>query len=109
MFDAGAHRVADIGTGGGIIPDIAVLEPRLPYLYASDISADALDVAFLSACDTMLKTAYICCMVISWRPYEPIDILIANLPYVGTDELDEPTSTFALMNHISRSSVALLG
>src|SRR5260221_14245788 len=33
--------VADIGTGSGIIPvTLAVLEPRLPYLYATDISAD---------------------------------------------------------------------
>ncbi|MFL5667423.1 MAG: N5-glutamine methyltransferase family protein, partial [Ktedonobacteraceae bacterium] len=35
--------VADIGTGSGIIPvTLAVQEPRLPYLYASDISSDAL-------------------------------------------------------------------
>src|SRR6266699_6600134 len=42
--------VADIGTGSGVIPvTLAVLEPRLPYLYASDISADALNVAYLNS------------------------------------------------------------
>ncbi len=57
--------VADIGTGSGIIPiTLAVQEPRLPYLYASDISSDALAVA---------------------------DLLTANLPYVGTDEMEELT------------------
>src|SRR5258708_12416572 len=41
--------VADIGTGSGIIPvTLAVLEPRLPYLYATDISAAALEVAYLN-------------------------------------------------------------
>src|SRR5439155_9967423 len=41
--------VADIGTGSGIIPImLAVQEPGLPYLYATDISADALDVARLN-------------------------------------------------------------
>src|SRR5205807_9900446 len=38
--------VADIGTGSGAIPiALAVEEPRLPYLYGSDVSTDALDVA----------------------------------------------------------------
>src|SRR5258708_31081773 len=41
--------VADIGTGSGIIPiTLAVQEPRLPYLYGSDISGDALAVSRLN-------------------------------------------------------------
>src|SRR5712691_70191 len=47
MLDAGRMPiVADIGTGSGVIPvTLAVQEPRLPYLYASDISIEALKVA----------------------------------------------------------------
>ncbi len=42
--------IADIGTGSGAIPvTLAIQEPRLPYLYATDISADALAVARLNA------------------------------------------------------------
>src|SRR6266566_9515521 len=44
MLEAGhTPVVADIGTGSGIIPvTLAVQEPRLLYLYASDISPGAL-------------------------------------------------------------------
>jgi len=94
MFDAGhTPVVADIGTGSGIIPvTLAVLEPRLPYLYASDISTDALEVAYLNCqrhhVEDRIRLLHGDLLV----PLpEPIDILTANLPYVGTDELDELT------------------
>src|SRR5215471_1455286 len=50
MLESGrAPIVADLGTGSGVIPvTLAVLEPRLPYLYASDISTGALEVANLN-------------------------------------------------------------
>ncbi len=50
MLEAGhTPIVADIGTGSGVIPvTLAVLEPRLPYLYATDASSDALEVAYLN-------------------------------------------------------------
>jgi len=76
MFDAGhTPIVADIGTGSGAIPvTLAVLEPRLPYLYACDISTDALVWLTSIANDTMLKTVYVFCMVTSWRPYLNLSI-----------------------------------
>src|SRR6266478_8381965 len=85
--------VADIGTGSGIIPvTLAVLEPRLPYLYASDISPDALDVAFLNCLRHHVEGRVHLLYGDLLAPLpEPIDILTANLPYVGTDELDELT------------------
>src|SRR5216684_4544032 len=92
MFDAGrTPLVADIGTGSGIIPvTLAVLEPRLPYLYASDISPDALDVAFLNCLRHHVEDRIHLLYGDLLAPLpEPIDILTANLPYVGTGEMDD--------------------
>jgi release factor glutamine methyltransferase len=94
MFAAGRTPVvADIGTGSGIIPvTLAVLEPRLPYLYASDISTDALDVAYLNCLRHHVEDRVHLLYGDLLAPLpEPIDILTANLPYVGTDEFDELT------------------
>ena len=92
MFDAGRTPiVADIGTGSGIIP-VTLCEPHLPYLYASDISTDALDVAYLNCLRHHVEGRVHLLYGDLLAPLpEPIDILTANLPYVGTDELDELT------------------
>ena len=85
-----APMVADIGTGCGAIPiALAVQEPRLPYVYASDISAEALDVAHLNAQRHHVEQRLRLLQGDLLAPLpEPIDILTANLPYVGTDEMD---------------------
>jgi release factor glutamine methyltransferase len=82
--------IADIGTGSGAVPiTIAVEEPRLPYLYATDISSDALQVAHLN-CQRHHVTGVRLLQghLVSPLP-ESVDLLLANLPYVGTDELGE--------------------
>lgn len=83
--------VADIGTGSGAIAvTLAALEPRLPYLYATDISAEALEVATLN-CQRHgagQRVRFLQGDLLEPLP-EAVDILIANLPYVGTDEMDE--------------------
>jgi release factor glutamine methyltransferase len=81
--------VADIGTGSGVIPiTLAVQEPCLPYVYASDISLDALRVARLN-CQRHAVEHRVHLLhgdLLSPLP-EPVDVVTANLPYVGTDEM----------------------
>jgi release factor glutamine methyltransferase len=92
IFDAGRTPIlADIGTGSGIIPvTLAVLEPRLPYLYASEISSDALEVAHLNCLKHHVEDRVHLLYGDLLAPLpEHIDILTANLPYIGTGELHE--------------------
>ena len=88
-LDAGqTPLVADIGAGSGAIPiALAVAEPRLPYLYAVDISSDALEVARLN-CQRHHVAGRVRLLhgdLLAPLP-EAVDIVTANLPYVGVEE-----------------------
>ena len=82
--------VADIGTGSGALPiTLVVQEPRLPYVYATDISMDALEVARLN-CQRFHVEGRVRLLhgdLLAPLP-EPVDVFTANLPYVGTNEMD---------------------
>lgn len=89
--------VADIGVGSGAIPiALAMREPRLPRLYATDISPDALALARENAerLGVAGRITFLLGDLLSPLP-EPVDVLTANLPYVAPDDPDVPRSVSA--------------
>lgn len=86
-----ATIVADIGTGSGAIAvSLARLEPKLAQIYATDISADALDLARENAQRLGVgeRVHFLQGDLLLPLP-EPVDVLLANLPYVAHH--DAPT------------------
>ena len=79
--------VADVGTGSGAIALAVAAETPHAYVYATDVSADALDVARHNAERLKLeqRVAFYQGDMLDPLP-EPVHILVANLPYVPRDE-----------------------
>jgi release factor glutamine methyltransferase len=79
--------IADIGTGSGAIAITLALELKDAYVYATDISAEALEVARNNAAEYRLEKRLMFYRgdLLESLP-EMVDILTANLPYVPTTE-----------------------
>ena len=76
---------ADIGTGSGAIAvALAVLEPRLPRIYATDVSSEALALAAENAARLGVaeRVTFLRGDLLDPLP-RPVDLLLANLPYVA--------------------------
>ena len=82
--------IAEIGTGSGAIAiSLALLLPKAE-IYATDISTRALEIARVN-CERHGVQDRVHLLegdVLTPLP-EPVDIIIANLPYIGDAELDE--------------------
>jgi release factor glutamine methyltransferase len=81
--------IADIGTGcGAIAVSLALNLPQIK-IYATDISHPALEVARLN-CENHKVTRQVTLIqgnLLEPVP-EPVDLIVANLPYVSSSELD---------------------
>ena len=99
--------VADIGTGSGAIAvSVAALEPRLPRVYATDLSPGALALATENAHrqSAAARITFLLGDLLDPLP-EPLDVLLGNLPYVAPRD----ASTLAPDVHRYEPSIALYG
>lgn len=98
-----ALLAADIGTGcGALALALATLEPRFTRIYATDYSADALEVARCNGARYRIgeRIAWLEGDLITPVP-EPVDVIIANLPYLPDDILEMSPSVRQYEPHLA--------
>ena len=100
-----ALTVVDVGTGSGAIAiALAATEPQLRVI-ATDVSADALDVARANAAANGVRIELRAGDLLA--PITgTVDVVAANLPYLRDDELADPTGDRASLAHEPRLATA---
>lgn len=87
--------IADIGTGSGAISVILASYLTTSTIYATDSSAEAIAVARLNSRHHNVENNIIFLIGDLSAPLpEPVDLIIANLPYIQSSELAEPSIRF---------------
>jgi len=103
--DGSGLRIADVGTGSGCIGVTMAAELSGAHIVASDVSAEALEVARQNA--ARLGTPNLILARGAWteplREHGPYDLLLSNPPYVTTAELEELATD--VRNHEPRQAL----
>ncbi|MCH2538769.1 MAG: peptide chain release factor N(5)-glutamine methyltransferase [Anaerolineales bacterium] len=87
------YRIADVGSGCGIIAVSLALQLPSVHITASDISMQALHLTYENAHRHGVSTRVHCVQSDLLTGLDTFDIICANLPYISTDELSTlPTS-----------------
>lgn len=87
---SGMHLIADIGTGCGAIAVSLAKNLAACKIYATDICRDALDVARINARrhGVLDRITFLEGNLLEPLP-QPVDVIVANLPYVSNAELPD--------------------
>ena len=81
--------IADIGTGSGCLAIALAKELPAAFIYATDISPAALEVARRNAFrHAAARIHFVNCNLLDGLPHEsrPLDMIVSNPPYVGRSE-----------------------
>lgn len=85
-------NILDIGTGSGSLIITLALETKGDFNYsATDISTPALAIARENAQTLNCKINFIQSNLLESVPLQKFNLIIANLPYLTAEQMDEPT------------------
>ena len=87
-FTNSHYRILDVGTGSGCIA-LSIKKARPGWeITGLDISQDAIDLARENAETLQLDVAFKQVDLLTDMPFRSSELIIANLPYIGTEEWD---------------------
>lgn len=103
-------KIADIGAGSGVIAITLALALAESKVYAVDISLGALEVAAINSArhGTLYKVALLKGDLTAPLP-EKVDMIVANLPYVTQEELQQAGADWYTASLLAEPRSALYG